>query len=244
MGANSHLWIKGSLRRRIQGIAANSQTAVNMMTRSKQIYWFYMVHSRTRRLCDFSTLASWKTKQSKTNKTKQKTPKSRTHLREIEAVRPIYPCVLPSPQTRVRQVVRKSLLVNVFVFVLYLLRRFTTCHFSGNPVCTDGVRVNLHFPSGAQRWYLFSLTRPLQAIHQGVSKLSSCYFLLRVWKEMARWSRVCYSHDNLSVWPLSAGGFPLFVTNKREKPNRTNKSLQRKKRNEKSRRRETRKKNM
>lgn len=158
-----------------------------------------MVHSLNRRLCDFSTPLE---KQNKTKNTKK--PNSLERDQSCKAH--IYPCVLPSPQTRVRQVVRKSLLVNVFVFVLYFLRRFTTCHFSGEPVCTDGVRVNLHFPSGAQRWYLFSLTRPLQALHQGVSKLSSCYFLLRVWKEMARLKpSLLFAWQSVRLTPVSWG---------------------------------------
>lgn len=79
--------------------------------------------------------------------------------------------------------------------------------------------VNLHFPSGAQSRYLFSLTQPIQAIHQGVSKPSSAFFLLRVWKEKNAKAKptLLFARWSVSLTPVSWGDFHTLLERKKKR---------------------------
>lgn len=129
--------------------------------------------------------------------------------------------------------------------MLYFLLHYTTSRFSGVLVLAadmviyaQGLRnarskksLNLHFPSGAQSRYLFSLTQPIQAIHQGVSKPSSRFFLLRVWKERNGKANPTLLFARWSVWPLSAGEISTLYWKERKTEG---KSLKGKKESKKS----------
>lgn len=115
--------------------------------------------------------------------------------------------------------------------MLHFLLHYTTSRFSGVPLAADvviyaqGLRsarskksLNLHFPSGAQSRYLFSLTQPIQAIHQGVSKPSSCFFLLRVWKERNAKAKptLLFAIRSVCLTPVSWGDFHTFLERKKK----------------------------
>lgn len=108
------------------------------------------------------------------------------------------------------------------LLVLYFLLQYTTSHFAAVWVFTADVvsyaqglkyalskNVKLHFPPRTQRLYLFSLTQPIEHIHQGVSKPSLCSFLLRVWKgkNATPEPSLLFTRWSASLTPVSWGGF-------------------------------------